>query len=224
MNLRWTRLGIRAWNYRLGSEQPSFSTLAGVRQRTTTVNNLVLHSPSRSTRQLLSSAKSVTQLRHHLIGRHQRLLSTAEGHQHTMWSNIENVSLKSLQETVSQQNQTRVHDVADRPQEGDKRVDLKYNESENRFELWYYDDPDSSPSLVSFMEFKFESAADKRVMDMNHTWADPAFRGMKLPEIIVALAMEYANVMGFKIIPTCSYVSGSFLSKHPEWRELVQSA
>eukprot|EP01138_Halocafeteria_seosinensis_P009377 gb/GECG01009582.1/.p1 GENE.gb/GECG01009582.1/~~gb/GECG01009582.1/.p1 ORF type:complete len:342 (+),score=61.65 gb/GECG01009582.1/:1-1026(+) len=145
--------------------------------------------------------------------------------------NRNRIPLDSLQEAVRSQDETRVHDVPAVTTPGDRTVDLKHEPHSNRFELRYRaQHQDEEAVLAAYVEAAFSGGqcpgvscnpdASKGTLDLYHTWTDPSFRGMKLAEIIVAFAVEYAHAMKFKIVPSCSYVRDGFLSKHPAWKRL----
>ena len=54
-------------------------------------------------------------------------------------------------------------------------------------------------------------------MDIFHTFTDPELRGQGLAEKLTQAAFEFAKKNSFRVIPTCSYVKDTFLSKHKEW-------
>lgn len=62
--------------------------------------------------------------------------------------------------------------------------------------------------------------ACKGTLDLYHTWTDPAQRGKGLAALVVGAAFQHAEETGMKIVPSCSYISGAFLSKRPHLRAL----
>ena len=46
-------------------------------------------------------------------------------------------------------------------------------------------------------------------------------RGQGIAEKLALAAFNTAKKMGYKIIPSCSYVNDSFLPKHPEFRDMI---
>ncbi len=60
-------------------------------------------------------------------------------------------------------------------------------------------------------------------LDFYHTYVPPKVRERGLAEKIVETGFRYAKEHGFKVIPTCSYVSGVFLPRHPEFLPLIEA-
>ena len=61
-------------------------------------------------------------------------------------------------------------------------------------------------------------------LDFNHTYVPPDAREKGLAEKIVEAGFRYAKERNLKVTPTCSYVSGGFLKKRPEFLPLVASS
>ena len=70
----------------------------------------------------------------------------------------------------------------------------------------------------AFLEFVMTD--DNSVMDMVHTFVAPRGRGKGLAGAVTKAAFEDCKARGIKARPSCSYISGRFLSKHPEYKEL----
>ncbi|MBI2093143.1 MAG: N-acetyltransferase [Candidatus Omnitrophica bacterium] len=60
-------------------------------------------------------------------------------------------------------------------------------------------------------------------MDFYRTYVPESFRGRGIAEKLCKTAFEYAKANHFTVIPTCSYISGAYLKRHPEYRVLIQS-
>lgn len=56
------------------------------------------------------------------------------------------------------------------------------------------------------------------VLDLYHTFTDPQHRGKGLAGQVVLAAFQYAAQHKHGIVPSCSYISRAFLTKHPECR------
>ncbi|MGM0257304.1 GNAT family acetyltransferase [Enterococcus sp. AZ093] len=66
------------------------------------------------------------------------------------------------------------------------------------------------------------SDAGPDIMIIDHTFVDPAFRGQKLAEKLVATGVEVARRTGRKVIPLCPYAKAEFERKaeyHDVWRK-----
>lgn len=65
-----------------------------------------------------------------------------------------------------------------------------------------------------------DAGPDSMIID--HTFVDPAFRGQKLAEKLVATGVEVARRTGRKVIPLCPYAKAEFERKaeyHDVWRK-----
>ena len=60
-------------------------------------------------------------------------------------------------------------------------------------------------------------------LNFTHTFVPPDTRHKGLAEQIVEAGFRYAQKQGFKVIPSCPYVSHAFLRKRPEFLPLVQN-
>ena len=58
------------------------------------------------------------------------------------------------------------------------------------------------------------------IRDFNHTYVPEIFRGTGVAGQLMERAITDARDIGFKIVPSCSYVAVQF-RRHPEWRELM---
>ena len=56
----------------------------------------------------------------------------------------------------------------------------------------------------------------RRTLDIYHTHTDPNLRGNGLAEIACKAAFRHATERGLRVVPSCSYVSGHFVPRHPE--------
>ena len=54
------------------------------------------------------------------------------------------------------------------------------------------------------------------VMDIHDTFTPPELRGRGIAEQLALAAFSYAKEKNMKVIPTCPYISETFLRKHPE--------
>jgi len=58
-------------------------------------------------------------------------------------------------------------------------------------------------------------------MDLYHTYVPEVFRGRGVAERLCKAAFEYAKANGLTVIPSCSYISGTYLKRHPEYEPLT---
>ena len=59
-------------------------------------------------------------------------------------------------------------------------------------------------------------------IDLYHTYVPEVFRGKGLAERLCQAAFEYAKAAGLTVIPSCSYISGAYLKRHPEYEALTK--
>ena len=59
-------------------------------------------------------------------------------------------------------------------------------------------------------------------MDLYHTYVPEVFRGKGLAETLCKAGFEYAKANGLTVIPSCSYISGAYLKRHPQYELLVK--
>lgn len=58
------------------------------------------------------------------------------------------------------------------------------------------------------------------VMNIQHVYVPPSLRGQGIAESLTREALEYAKLQGYSIIPSCPYVSQTFLRRYPEYQSL----
>ena len=59
------------------------------------------------------------------------------------------------------------------------------------------------------------------ILELYHTFVPEPHRGEGVAEKIVVEAFRYAKQKKLKVIPSCPYISGTFLKRHEEFRGLV---
>lgn len=59
-------------------------------------------------------------------------------------------------------------------------------------------------------------------LDLYHTYVPEVFRGRGIAEKLCREAFEYAKANGLTVIPSCSYIAGAYLKRHPEYEPLVK--
>ena len=59
-------------------------------------------------------------------------------------------------------------------------------------------------------------------IDFYHTYVPEVFRGRGLAEKLCKAAFEYAKAQRLTVIPSCSYISGAYLKRHPEYESLTK--
>ncbi len=68
------------------------------------------------------------------------------------------------------------------------------------------------------LDYKLEGST----IEFYRTFVPDSARGKGIAEKIVKAGFEYAREKKLQVIPTCPYVSETFLNRHPEYRSLVQ--
>ena len=58
-------------------------------------------------------------------------------------------------------------------------------------------------------------------IELYHTYVPEAFRGKGIAEKLAKAAFEHAKANHLTVIPSCSYISGGYLKRHPEYQPLV---
>ena len=58
-------------------------------------------------------------------------------------------------------------------------------------------------------------------LDFYSTFVPEAFRGQGLAEQLCRAGFEYAKANQFKVVPSCPYISGAYLKRHPEYLPLT---
>ena len=61
-----------------------------------------------------------------------------------------------------------------------------------------------------------------REIDLYHTYVPEVFRGRGMAERLCQAAFEYAKATPLTVVPSCSYISGAYLKRHPEYEPLTK--
>jgi predicted GNAT family acetyltransferase len=59
-------------------------------------------------------------------------------------------------------------------------------------------------------------------LDLYHTYIPEAFRGRRVAEQLCRAAFEHAKAEGLAVVPSCSYISQTYLRRHPEYQPLTK--
>ena len=59
-------------------------------------------------------------------------------------------------------------------------------------------------------------------VNLYHTYVPEVFRGRGIAEQLCKAAFEYAKANGLTVLPSCSYISGAYLKRHPEYEPLTK--
>ena len=60
-----------------------------------------------------------------------------------------------------------------------------------------------------------------QAIDLYHTYVPDVFRGRGIAERLCQAAFEHAKANRLTVVPSCSYISGAYLTRHPEYNGLV---
>ncbi|XP_047328549.1 acetyltransferase At1g77540 [Impatiens glandulifera] len=87
---------------------------------------------------------------------------------------------------------------------------IVWSEERERFE---------TDDKVAYLDYEVKDGG--KVMDILHTYVPPSKRGLGLANHLCRAAFSHAQSRSMTIIPTCSYVSETFLPRNPTWKTLV---
>lgn len=59
-------------------------------------------------------------------------------------------------------------------------------------------------------------------LDLYHTYVPEVFRGRGIAERLCKGTFEYAKAHRLTVLPSCSYISGAYLKRHPEYEPLTR--
>ncbi|XP_062023215.1 acetyltransferase At1g77540 [Rosa rugosa] len=89
---------------------------------------------------------------------------------------------------------------------------IVWNEAKQRFE---------SEDQKAYIDYVLREKG--KVMDLVHTYVPSSKRGLGLASHLCVAAFNHAKANSMSVIPTCSYVSDTFLPKNPSWNSLLYS-
>mmetsp|Transcript_9562 Transcript_9562/g.14346 ORF Transcript_9562/g.14346 Transcript_9562/m.14346 type:complete len:101 (+) Transcript_9562:45-347(+) len=93
---------------------------------------------------------------------------------------------------------------------------VQHNTAEKAFE--FLTDVDGKKIAIAYVQYELDSKAN--ILDLQHTFSDPAYRGKGLAGKVVKAAFEYAKANKLKVQPTCTYIP-VFVKRNPEYKDLV---
>ncbi|XP_010416699.1 PREDICTED: acetyltransferase At1g77540 isoform X2 [Camelina sativa] len=89
---------------------------------------------------------------------------------------------------------------------------IVWNEGKRRFETEDHE---------AYIEYKMRN--NGKVMDLVHTYVPSSKRGLGLASHLCVAAFEHASSHSISVVPSCSYVSDTFLPRNQSWKPLVHS-
>lgn len=75
-------------------------------------------------------------------------------------------------------------------------------------------DVGSEPAYIAYRELA------GRILDLDHTYVPKPLRGGGIASQLTARALEHARDNGYRVRPTCPFVS-TYIARHPEYRGLL---
>ncbi|KAK9167554.1 hypothetical protein Scep_002745 [Stephania cephalantha] len=96
---------------------------------------------------------------------------------------------------------------------------IVWNDKERRFET-----EDRQSYLQYIIRDDDDDGGGGVVMDMVHTFVPRRKRGQGLASHLCTAAFTHAQRHSFSVIPSCSYISDTFLPRNPSWASLVKGA
>ncbi|RZC54395.1 hypothetical protein C5167_013246 [Papaver somniferum] len=85
-----------------------------------------------------------------------------------------------------------------------------FNDKERKFE---------TEDKKAYLEYVLRNGG--KVMDIVHTFVPSSKRGQGLASILCVSALNHAQERSLSVIPSCSYVSDTFLPRNPQGSSLV---
>ncbi|XP_043724961.1 acetyltransferase At1g77540-like [Telopea speciosissima] len=85
-----------------------------------------------------------------------------------------------------------------------------WNESQSRFE---------TEDREAYLQYELRSGG--KVMNILHTFVPSSKRGQGLASRLCVAALNHAKTHSMSVIPTCSYVSVTFLPQNPSWNSII---
>ncbi|CAO2834516.1 unnamed protein product [Amaranthus hypochondriacus] len=95
---------------------------------------------------------------------------------------------------------------------GTEELKIVWNQNEQRFE---------TEDKKAYLEYHLINNGDSQIMDILHTFVPPSKRGLGLASHLCNAAFTHADSHSLTVIPSCSYVSDTFLPRNPSWKSLV---
>ncbi|XP_008444152.1 acetyltransferase At1g77540 isoform X1 [Cucumis melo] len=87
-----------------------------------------------------------------------------------------------------------------------------WNEAQQRFE---------TEDKKAYLQYLIKNGG--KVMDMIHTFVPSSKRGLGLASHLCLAAFNHADGHSLSVIPSCSYISDTFLPRNPTWNYLLYS-
>ncbi|KAK4274005.1 hypothetical protein QN277_017299 [Acacia crassicarpa] len=89
---------------------------------------------------------------------------------------------------------------------------ILWNERRNKFE---------TEDKEAYIQYVLRN--DGKVMDLVHTFVPSSKRGLGLASHLCVAAFHHAHSHSLSVIPTCSYVSETFVPRNPSWKSVLHT-
>ncbi|KVH91980.1 acetyltransferase At1g77540-like [Cynara cardunculus var. scolymus] len=89
---------------------------------------------------------------------------------------------------------------------------IVWNERQRRFE---------TEDKQAYLQYELRNGG--KVMDMVHTFVPASKRGLGLASHLTVAAFNHAQSNSLSVIPTCSYISDTFIPRNPSWKSVLYS-
>ena len=90
-------------------------------------------------------------------------------------------------------------------------IDVEHDEARSRFVV-----------TLQGYEALLMYRRDGGQLDLYHTYVPEVFRGKGVADRLCKAAFEYAKTHRLTVTPSCSYISGAYLKRHPEYQPLTK--
>ncbi|RAL44709.1 unnamed protein product [Cuscuta campestris] len=87
---------------------------------------------------------------------------------------------------------------------------IVWNEGTRRFE---------TEDKEAYLEYELKHGG--RTMDILHTYVPPSKRGLGIAALLSESAFSHAKAHSLAVIPSCSYISDTFLPRNPSWNSVL---
>nr|XP_043629206.1 acetyltransferase At1g77540-like [Erigeron canadensis] len=95
---------------------------------------------------------------------------------------------------------------------GGATVKIEWNSKEKRFE---------TEDKKAYLEYELRN--EGKIMDITHTFVPTSKRGLGLASLLSVAAFNHAQSKSLSVIPSCSYISDTFLPRNPSWKSVLYS-
>eukprot|EP00250_Pteridium_aquilinum_P033234 c5351_g1_i1 orf=244-594(-) len=95
---------------------------------------------------------------------------------------------------------------------GSANSDVVWDASNSRF---------ATSDGLAYLQYSVLSKNQKQVLDLVHTYVPPSKRGSGTAARLCLAAFKHAQQHGFLVIPSCSYISDTFLPRNSMWKDVV---